>query len=105
MHWSRRAAATATTAANRSATRRPESATAAATALDLLARRGVDGDLEPVVDDGLDGWRAHARAERAGPFWLVPTWVAAPVGADAASVLRLDPGHTFGSGSHPTTRL
>ncbi|MEZ5183329.1 MAG: 50S ribosomal protein L11 methyltransferase [Acidimicrobiales bacterium] len=81
------------------------SATAAATALDLLARRGVDGDLEPVVDDGLDGWRAHARAEHAGPFWLVPTWVAAPVGADAGSVLRLDPGRTFGSGSHPTTRL
>ncbi|HRW36269.1 MAG: 50S ribosomal protein L11 methyltransferase [Acidimicrobiales bacterium] len=81
------------------------SGAAASDAARALARRGVDGHLEAVVDDGLDGWRAHARAERAGPFWLVPTWVASPAAADPTWVLRLDPGRTFGSGSHPTTRL
>ena len=59
----------------------------------------------PVADDGLDGWRAWARAERAGRFWVVPSWTDPPGDAEEADLLRIDPGRTFGSGSHPTTRL
>ncbi len=59
----------------------------------------------PVDDDGLDGWRPWATVERAGPFHLVPTWLDAPIPAAGEHVLWLDPAHTFGSGSHPTTRL
>lgn len=36
-------------------------------------------------------------------FWVVPTWCEPPAGA--TTVLRLDPGLAFGTGTHPTTRL
>lgn len=36
-------------------------------------------------------------------FWIVPSWHEAP--ADAQTVLRLDPGLAFGTGTHPTTRM
>jgi ribosomal protein L11 methyltransferase len=38
-----------------------------------------------------------------GRLWVVPSWHQAP--AQAAAVVRLDPGMAFGTGSHPTTRL
>jgi ribosomal protein L11 methyltransferase len=36
-------------------------------------------------------------------FWIVPTWHEPP--AQAARVIRLDPGLAFGTGTHPTTRM
>ena len=36
-------------------------------------------------------------------FWIVPSWHQAP--AAAATVIRLDPGLAFGTGTHPTTRM
>jgi ribosomal protein L11 methyltransferase len=36
-------------------------------------------------------------------FWIVPSWHDTP--AAAATVIRLDPGLAFGTGTHPTTRL
>jgi ribosomal protein L11 methyltransferase len=36
-------------------------------------------------------------------FWIVPSWHAPP--AAARTVIRLDPGLAFGTGTHPTTRL
>jgi ribosomal protein L11 methyltransferase len=36
-------------------------------------------------------------------FWVVPSWHAVP-GA-ATTVIRLDPGLAFGTGTHPTTRM
>ena len=36
-------------------------------------------------------------------FWVVPSWHDAP--ADAAKIIRLDPGLAFGTGTHPTTRM
>jgi len=38
----------------------------------------------------------------ADDFFVVPSWSDAP---PAATVIRLDPGLAFGTGSHPTTRL
>lgn len=61
-------------------------------------------DVVPVTDHGLDGWRAWASVETAGPFVLVPAWLDAPDVEPDQFLLRLEPGHTFGSGSHPTTR-
>ncbi|MEO6627557.1 MAG: hypothetical protein ABIP03_03210, partial [Aquihabitans sp.] len=49
-----------------------------------------------VTDHGLDGWRAWARVERAGPFVLVPTWLSTPEVAPGELLLHLDPGLTFG---------
>jgi len=36
-------------------------------------------------------------------FWIVPTWHEPPEGAK--TVIRLDPGLAFGTGTHPTTRM
>jgi ribosomal protein L11 methyltransferase len=36
-------------------------------------------------------------------FWIVPSWHEAP--AAATTVIRLDPGLAFGTGTHPTTRM
>ncbi len=36
-------------------------------------------------------------------FWIVPTWHEPPVAA--RTVIRLDPGLAFGTGTHPTTRM
>ena len=36
-------------------------------------------------------------------FWIVPSWHPAP--PQAESVIRLDPGLAFGTGTHPTTRM
>jgi len=44
---------------------------------------------------GLDAWRAHAHPVRVGDVVLVPSWL---------TVVTLDPGDAFGSGSHPSTR-
>ena len=44
-----------------------------------------------------------APAEVAPGFWVVPSWHTPP--ADARTVMRLDPGLAFGTGTHPTTRM
>ena len=36
-------------------------------------------------------------------FWIVPTWHEPPVAA--RTVIRLDPGLAFGTGTHPTTQM
>jgi ribosomal protein L11 methyltransferase len=36
-------------------------------------------------------------------FWIVPTWHEVP--PSAKTVIRLDPGLAFGTGTHPTTRM
>lgn len=81
-------------------------AISAAAAMAALARAGVAGaQAGPIDDDGLDAWREHATAVRAGSWWLVPAWVPAPPLGPGERLLWLDPEQSFGSGSHPTTRL
>jgi ribosomal protein L11 methyltransferase len=36
-------------------------------------------------------------------FWIVPTWHEPPL--QARTIIRLDPGLAFGTGTHPTTRM
>lgn len=78
-------------------------ATAAAAALRAAGWPAVA--VRTVEDHGLDGWRDHARSHRAGPFLVVPSWLDDEEADGDAIVLSIDPGHTFGSASHPTTRL
>ncbi len=64
--------------------------------------------VEPVdADEGLDAWREFAQAWRAGSRLVIaPTWLDTPEWCrDDDLVLPIDPGRTFGSGSHPTTRM
>ena len=51
-----------------------------------------------------DSWREHATTHRVGPLLVRPPWLAEPLGSDEIELV-VDPGHAFGSGSHPTTRL
>ncbi|MET0665726.1 MAG: 50S ribosomal protein L11 methyltransferase [Acidimicrobiales bacterium] len=62
--------------------------------------------IEAGTDDHLDAWRAWAAPVRAGrSVVLQPAWLP-PGEADPGDVVvLLDPGRTFGSGSHPSTRL
>jgi precorrin-6B methylase 2 len=51
---------------------------------------------------GLDSARDLLTIEHAGGFAVHPPWIDAP--PDGRSIV-IDPGHAFGSGSHPSTRL
>ena len=44
-----------------------------------------------------------APVEITSEFWIVPTWHEPP--AQATTIIRLDPGLAFGTGTHPTTRM
>jgi len=44
-----------------------------------------------------------APVEITSDFWIVPSWHEPP--AQARTVIRLDPGLAFGTGTHPTTRM
>lgn len=48
-------------------------------------------------------FRAHFAPLAFGRVWVVPSWCEIP--AEATTVLRLDPGMAFGTGTHPTTAL
>lgn len=62
--------------------------------------------LEPDDDAHLDAWRAWAHPQRAGArIVLHPAWQPMGPSAPGDLVVPLDPGRTFGSGSHPSTRL
>lgn len=64
---------------------------------------GVEPMIESVDDhEGLDSWREFATWVEAGPFVICPPWISPPEGADT---IMIDPGYSFGNGSHPTTRL
>jgi ribosomal protein L11 methyltransferase len=62
--------------------------------------------IEPDSAAHLDAWRAWARPLRAGRrLVLQPAWVPLEAVDPDDIVVRLDPGRSFGSGSHPSTRL
>jgi ribosomal protein L11 methyltransferase len=65
------------------------------------AARVVEADS----DAYLDVWREWARPQRAGRLVVQPAWLEEVPGDPADVVVRLDPGRSFGSGSHPSTRL
>lgn len=74
--------------------------------VDLVASRWAPQVIEPDSDAHLDAWRAWARPQRAGRRLLLqPAWLEVEDAAPGDVVLRLDPGRSFGSGSHPSTRL
>ncbi len=51
-------------------------------------------------------WKKHWKPDPVGQKLLVlPAWLETPAQYSNRTVIRLDPGSAFGSGSHPTTRL
>ncbi|HEX5365760.1 MAG TPA: 50S ribosomal protein L11 methyltransferase [Acidimicrobiales bacterium] len=53
----------------------------------------------------LDGWRPHARAVTVGPIVVRPPWVPQPVRPGTRADVVVDPGRSFGTGVHASTRL
>ena len=69
------------------------------------------GQLESVDDDaGLDAWRLFADTTTVGRWTLIPEWLVppephhGPPQPDQYTIV-LDPGRSFGSGSHVSTQL
>ncbi len=85
----------------------PNRLAAEAALAQLCDREQLHAIVDVPDDTWFDGWRAYAKAQRAGKRLLVvPPWIAldeAPGPDDI--VLSIDPGRSFGSGAHPTTRL
>ena len=82
-------------------------ATFAELVIETLSDRWVVSAESIAADTGLDTWREHAQAWRAGSnIVIVPPWLATPSDVTTDDlVLSIDPGHAFGSASHETTRL
>lgn len=60
---------------------------------------------EVVERDWLAGYRASARTVRISDrLWVAPPDIELPREADGATVVRIQPGTGFGTGTHPTTR-
>jgi ribosomal protein L11 methyltransferase len=83
--------------------------TARVAAAALLAQPWADGLQQVSLDAVPDAdWvrltqSQFAPVEVTPEFWIVPTWHEPP--AAARTVIRLDPGLAFGTGTHPTTRM
>ncbi|MEX2292993.1 MAG: 50S ribosomal protein L11 methyltransferase [Acidimicrobiales bacterium] len=74
--------------------------------LDELPPGAVVTILELDGADYLDRWRAFATPARAGRNVVIqPAWIPVAETVPTDLVVLIDPGRTFGSGSHPTTRL
>jgi ribosomal protein L11 methyltransferase len=84
-----------------------EAATEAATLL-LAQEWAADVHLQSMAKVQDQDWvrltqSQFAPVEITPSFWIVPSWHEAP--AAAKTVIRLDPGLAFGTGTHPTTRM
>jgi ribosomal protein L11 methyltransferase len=55
------------------------------------------------ADTGLDAWREHAQPIAVDQVVVVPAWLDPP--KDGPVVVTIEPGRSFGSGSHVTTQL
>ncbi|MBR1633981.1 MAG: 50S ribosomal protein L11 methyltransferase [Lachnospiraceae bacterium] len=66
------------------------------------------GEIAVSVSDEMDwrdNWKAFFHAFSIGDLLIKPTWESVPVDAKAQTVLEIDPGISFGTGQHETTRM
>ena len=67
--------------------------------------KGSEFELEQVKEeDWAEAWKQYFKPERIGKIVIKPSWEEySPASGD--TVIELDPGMAFGTGTHPTTRL
>ena len=65
------------------------------------------GHWDDVADEDWSlSWKQHWQPDPVGEGLLIlPAWLEVPPEHGERLVIRMDPGSTFGTGSHPTTRL
>ncbi len=69
-----------------------------------LVAAEMGATLRAVDDSWRDVWKQWAAPVEVGGLVVVPGWREVPIGAGRL-VVRIDPGWTFGSGTHASTRL
>ena len=72
----------------------------------LLTRLGLEMTIQPLPDtDWEESWKVNYPAQYIGEkLAVLPYWLAGQCPADRLPVI-LDPGLTFGTGAHPSTRM
>ena len=55
--------------------------------------------------DWRDNWKTFFHPFSIGDLWIKPTWEVLPEGADPSLVIEIDPGISFGTGQHETTKM
>jgi ribosomal protein L11 methyltransferase len=63
----------------------------------------LGADVVEVDDRSQDAWKQYAEPTEVESLVVVPAW--RPVPIDGRLIVTIDPGRSFGSGSHATTRL
>ena len=66
---------------------------------------GTITESETEDKDWMNNWKEFFHAFRIGDILIKPTWEEAPEGTEGLTVLEIDPGSSFGTGKHETTRL
>lgn len=67
-----------------------------------------DGTITASVTEDQDwrnNWKQYFHAFAIDDIWIKPTWEELPAAGDYRCVIEIDPGITFGTGRHETTRL
>lgn len=55
--------------------------------------------------DWRDKWKEFFHTFTVGDYTIIPSWEAADTDTDAAHIIRMDPGITFGTGQHESTKM
>lgn len=66
---------------------------------------GTISRSETMDQDWLNNWKQYFHAFAIDDIWIKPTWEELPASGDFCCVIEIDPGTTFGTGKHETTRL
>ena len=72
-----------------------------------LSALGIDGDISlegMCEDDWAESWKQYYKPVPLGRVTIVPAWEKYEA-KDGETVIRMDPGMAFGTGTHETTRL
>ena len=66
---------------------------------------GTISEGETEDTDWINKWKENFRAFMVDDILIKPTWVEMPENASNATMVEIDPGTAFGTGSHETTKL
>lgn len=76
---------------------------------DLAARNDIGAGTIKISStdekDWRDKWKEFFHTFTVGEYTIIPSWEEADAHTDAAHIIRMDPGITFGTGQHESTKM
>lgn len=76
---------------------------------DLAARNDIGAGTIEISStdekDWRDKWKEFFHTFTVGEYTIIPSWEEADAHTDAAHIIKMDPGITFGTGKHESTKL